>query len=182
MLRIWGFDFSYRHDDRGGLSFLEYRAAALPAPDGTIRRNWNEEIYNKLEGLMDDMFLRKSATDAIGRIDVRCGKRHAEVCERPTERVARLLYSGWTPGDANREDQVEVDMTISLATGSADPALGVRLVATGPTRFQNILLAQITVMPGVSWTEEAADRLRRLHIVVKRGPATPGATGFFALP
>lgn len=182
MLQIWSFDFSYLHGGRGRLNTVEYRASVPPTTDATLRGTWHEKVYRGLEGLLDDLFLREDATETIGRIAMHHGKKYTEPSEGPKERQVRFLYRGETQGVPDCEEVVEVDLTLSLTTGTDDPALGVHLVATGATHFQNILLAQITVMSGVSWTDEALDRLGRLDVVLKRGPTGPGAAGFFGRP
>lgn len=110
------------------------------------------------------------------------GKKYTELSEGPKERQVRLLYRGETQGVPSCEEVVEVDLTLSLTTGTDDPALGVHLVATGATHFQNILLAQITVMSGVSWTDEALERVARLDIVAKCRPVVADAAEFLSRP
>lgn len=182
MLNIWDLDFSYLHGGKGRLHTVTYRASVPPATGATLRSTWHEKVYSGFESLLDDLFLREDATEDIGRIAIRHGQKYAELSEGPRERQMRFLYRGETPGDQGCEEGAEVDLTLSRTTGADEPTLGLRLVATGATHFQNILLAQITVMPGVSWTEEALDRLGRLDVVVKRGPAGLGAAGFLSRP
>ncbi|MDA8120058.1 MAG: hypothetical protein M0Z85_08455 [Gammaproteobacteria bacterium] len=182
MLHIWSLDFSYIHGGPGRLNIVEYRASVPPTTDAALRSTWHEKVYSGLEGLLDELFLREDATEIVGTIPIHHGQKDTELSEGPRERQARFLYRGETPGAAGCEEVVEVDLTLSRTTGTDEPALQVHLMATGTTHFQNMLLAHVTVMPGVSWADEALDRLGRLDIVSKRGPLVPGAAGFLSRP
>lgn len=182
MLQIWSLDFSYIHGGPGRLNTVEYRASVPHTTDAVLRGTWHEKVYSDFEGLLDDLFLHGNATETVGTIPIHHGQKYTELSEGPQERQVRFLYRGETPGAAGCEEVVEVDLTLSRTTGTDEPALQVHLMATGTTHFQNMLLAHVTVMPEVTWTDEALDRLARLDIVSKRGPIAPGAVGFFSRP
>ena len=183
MLHIWDFDFSYLHGGPGRVNTVTYRASVPPTTDATLRGAWHEAVYQGLEGLLDGLFVAEdAATETIGKVPIYHGRKFTELSEGPKERQVRFLYRGETPGAADGEEVVEVDLTLSLMTGTDEPALGVHLVATGTRHFQSLLQAHITLMPGVSWTDETLDQMTRLDIVSMRGPLAPGAAGFFSRP
>ncbi len=184
MLKIWSFDFSYLHGGQGRVNTVTYRASVPPTTDATLRDAWHEAVYDGLEGLLDGLFVAENAaaTETIGKVPIHHGRKSTELSEGSRERQMRFLYRGETPGAADCAEVVEVELTLSLTTGTDDPALGVHLVATGTRHFQSLLQAHITLMPGVSWTDETLDQMTRLDIVSMRGPIAPGAAGFFSRP
>ena len=183
MLKIWSFDFSYLHGGQGRLDTVTYRASVPPTTDATLRGAWHEAVYDGLEGLLDGLFVAEdAAAETIGKVPIHHGRKSTELSEGTRERQMRFLYRGETPGAADGAEGVEVDLTLSLTTGIDDPALGVHLVATGARHFQSLLQAHITLMPGVSWTDETLDQMTRLNIVSMRGPLAAGAAGFLSRP
>ena len=183
MLKIWSFDFSYLHAGQGRLDTVTYRASVPPTTDATLRGAWHEAVYDGLEGLLDGLFVAEdAAAETIGKVPIHHGRKSTELSEGSRERQMRFLYRGETPGAADGAEGVEVDLTLSLTTGIDDPALGVHLVATGARHFQSLLQAHITLMPGVSWTDETLDQMTRLNIVSMRGPLAAGAAGFLSRP
>ena len=183
MLKIWSFDFSYLHGGQGRLDTVTYRASVPPTTDATLRGAWHEAVYDGLEGLLDGLFVAEdAAAETIGKVPIHHGRKSTELSEGSRERQMRFLYRGETPGAADGAEGVEVDLTLSLTTGIDDPALGVHLVATGARHFQSLLQAHITLMPGVSWTDETLDQMTRLNIVSMRGPLAAGAAGFLSRP
>ena len=183
MMQIWDFDFSYLHVGRGHVKTVTYRATAVPTTCGALRRVRHKAVYYGLEGLLDGLFVAEdAATETIGKVPIYRGTKSIAVSEDPRERCARLVYRGKTQDKVDGEEVAEVNLVLSRTTGADDPSLGVHLVATGTRHFQSLLLAHITLMPGVSWTDEALERVARLDIVSKCRPVVSDAAEFLRRP
>lgn len=183
MMHIWQFDFSYLHTGRGHVKSVTYQATTLPTTCGALRRVRHKAVYYGLEGLLDGLFVADdAAAETIGKVPIYHGTKSVAVSEGPTERDARLVYRGKTRDKVDGEEVAEVDLVLSRTTGTDDPSLGVHLVATGARHFQSVLLAHITLMPGVSWTDEALEQVARLDIVSKCRPVVADAAEFLNRP
>ena len=183
MMQIWEFDFSYLHTGRGHVKTVTYRATAVPTTCGALRRVRHKAVYYGLEGLLDGLFIADdAATDTIGKVPIYRGTKSVAVLEGPRERDARLVYRGETRDEVDGEEVAEVNLTLSRTTETDDPSLRIHLVATGARHFQSVLLAHITLMPGVSWTDEALEQVARLDIVSKCRPVVADAAEFLSRP
>jgi hypothetical protein len=183
MMHIWDFDFSYLHVGRGHVKTVTYRATAVPTTCGALRRVRHKAVYYGIEGVLDNLFVAGDAAIAIiGKVPIYDGTKSVAVSEGPRERHARFLYRGETRDEVDGQKVAEVNLALSRTTGAENPSLGVHLVATGARHFQSLLLAHITLMPGVSWTDEALERVARLDIVSKCRPVVADAAEFLSRP